>query len=373
MSNTTQAAPKVTVVKEGDTLPPGLLPEGVSTGEAAAELYDLLGSDGEEFSEEADESEQSTSDDDDVAEGSDEDEDESDELDEDDDGLDGDPDEDEDSDDESEDGDEADDESESLPDDTLIDGVPLPGGETTEVTLAELKAGYSRTEDYTRKRQRDAAEHAEVMTEARGIRSEYAERLVKLKETLTQLGPKAPDAELRKTNPGEYAAQAAEYQAYQDTLNKVDGAQDAISAEAAQELEDAKQDYVQLEWGKVVDAVPAWSDQEVATAELAALRKYAMEEKGFSAEEIDSLADSRLLLMLKDNFDMAATQTKGKKKVAAKKKKAKKRLGPGSARLPAKRGKKRQKQQQSADQRAATTGSVSDAAAAIELSLGDDL
>ncbi len=360
--------PKVITVKDGDDLPPGLLPDGMSLDEAEAGLFDALGSDDDELFEEAEELEQSTPEVDEDVDDEEVDEDRDDvDDDEDPDDLD-DVDDKEDLD----DGSDADDVDDDSDDGNLIE-VTLPGGEKITVTPKEAAAGYSRTEDYTRKRQRDVADHADAMSEVREIRSQYAERLQKLKETLTGMGPAAPDAELRKSNPGEYAAQVAEHQAFQDTLERVGSAQDAISEEAQTERDEAVQAHVLLEWDKVVESVPEWGEQEVATVALAELRQFAIDELGFEATEIDSLVDSRLLLMLKQNFELTQKGKKGKKKVEAKKKAARKRLGPGSARTPKKRSAKRRKRQKSADQLAATTGSVRDAARAIELTLGDDL
>jgi len=353
-------APKIETPTSADEIPGGLFDlEGVSAEEAAAGLFDALGSDDDELFEEP-ELEQSTPEDGE----SDDDEDEEIEFDESSDDLDDEDEDDSDEDSEDESDDDEDDEGE---DEALYE---VPGSDGEKVTLEEALAGYSRTADYTRKRQRDAAEHADAMTEVREVRTKYADGLEKLQETLSQLGPKAPDAALRKTNPGEFAAQTAEYQAYQDTLSRVGEARDNIAEEVSSEVLQARQDHVNNEWAKIVDAVPEWKDSEVATKDLAALRKFAMADYGFAAEEIDQLADSRLFLMLKENHDLKAKRKGGKKKIEQKKKSSK-RLAPGSARTPKTRTKGRKKAQKQADQLAASTGSVRDAARAIEMLLDE--
>ena len=88
------------------------------------------------------------------------------------------------------------------------------------------------------------------------------------------------------------------------------------------------------------------------------------------ANKIDQLTDSRLFLMLKENFDLKAKRKKGKEKIGAKKKSSK-RLTPGSAATPRTRKKAGKKAQKQADQLAHQTGSVTDAAKAIELLLDD--
>jgi len=355
------SAPKIETPTSADEIPGGLFDlEGVSAEDAAAGLFDALGSDDDELFEEP-ELEQST------PEGGESEEDEEEEFEFEESGDDLDDEDEEDSDDDSED-ESDDDEDDEGEDEALL--YEVPGSDGEKVTLEEALAGYSRTADYTRKRQRDATEHTEAMVEAREFRKKYADGLEKLQETLSQLGPKAPDAALRKSNPGEFAAQTAEYQAYQDTLNRVGEAQDNIAEEESAEVLQARQDHVNNEWSKIVDAVPAWKDSEVATKELAALRKFAMADYGFAAEEIDQLADSRLFLMLKENHDLKAKRKGGKKKIEQKRKSSK-RLAPGSARTPKTRSKGRRKAQKQADQLAASTGSVTDAAKAIEMLLDD--
>jgi len=356
--------PKIETPTSLDQIPGGAVPQGESQEEAMAGLFDALAAEpefadnddaGEPTPDEGDLGEDGESDEDDDLE------DESDESDEDEEGDDLD----DDSDDESEDGEEGDEDGEDLYE------VTLPGGEKKEVTLEELTAGYSRTEDYTRKRQRDAAEHTQALTEVRGIRDQYKDRLGKLEETLTQLGPKAPDAALRKSNPGEYAAQVAEFNAFQTTLSQVGEAKEAITAEEAAEIAESQRAFVNAEWAKVVQAVPEWADQQAAISGLTALRDHAVG-LGFTNDELDGLADSRLLLLLKENQELTQKRSKGKKKVETKRKTSK-RLRPGSAkRTPASRRSKGRKAQQSADKLAHQSGSVKDAARAIEMLLGDD-
>lgn len=340
---------------------PGGYAEGVSPSEAAEGLFDALAEDSE-FSDN-DELEQSTtseeSEDTDGEFEEFEDEGPVEEEEEAEDGLD------EDFDDELSDGDEGEEGEEALYE------VTLPGGEKSEVTLDELQAGYSRTEDYTRKRQRDAAEHTDAMAEMRDIRSQYADRLEKLETTLADLGPQAPTAALRQSNPGEYAAQMAEYQAFQDTLKQVNTSRDAISDDESAELRQAKQAHVQQEWERAMAKVPEWTNNEKAIADLANLRTHAVDELGFSGPEIDSLADHRLLLMLKENFELKQARRKGKK-VVEKKRKSSKRLKPGSStKTPTARSKQSKRQQAAKDELAASTGSVKDAARAIEMLLDD--
>ncbi len=366
-------ADEIKVIESIDELPGGLKFQGESIEEATKGLFDALGSE-EEFSEEADDEGSQTDDVEDDDAGSDEedseDEDEDDSEDEDDESEDDEDDESEDEDDdseedESEDGDESDEEGEDLY------KVTLPGGEKAEVTLDELTEGYSRTEDYTRKRQRDAKEHSDAMVEIRGIREQYSGRLDKLEEVLGNLGPDKPTTELRKENPGEYAAQMAEYQDFQNSLQLVESAKASVDTERSEEDKDAHKAFVDEEWDKLVTIIPAWTNAETATKDLAALRQHALS-RGFTAAEMDNVSDHRLLHLLWEDYKGKQTTKKVKKKVEGKKTKSRKRLKSGGRKLTSKSS-TRKKQQRLADEQAAVSGNVNDAARAIELALGDEL
>lgn len=270
-------------------------------------------------------------------------------------------------DDESEDG-----ENDEEQDEGLFE-VTLPGGEKAEVTLEELQAGYSRTEDYTRKRQADAEAHRQAMSEVSEVRDRYDAVLAQAEQWLRDQGPKAPDPALRNVDPGEYAAQMAEYNAFEQRMEGIGKEREFISQDQMREMEAARVEKLQAEWNQLLNHVPAWHDDAVRTKEISQLRQHGIDHLGFTAEEIDAVNDHRLLLMLKENYELRAAQSSAKKVVEKKKSKAAKRLAPGSSTKTGRnaRSKKSRRRQADADQLAAQTGSVRDAAAAILLSLDD--
>jgi hypothetical protein len=264
-----------------------------------------------------------------------------------------------------------DDEEQDEGEDADLIEVTLPGGEKKKVTREEAAAGYSRTEDYTRKRQRDAAEHAAAMESLRGIRERYDARLEKLNEVLESSGPKKPDPALRKTNPGEFVAQEAEYEKFQAQLEAVGTERGSIDAERQKELADVRAAIIEQERGKLFDAVPEWkTDEAKAGKELADLAKFAVEAYGFTPEQLDTVVDHRLLLMLRENKVARDRRAKGKKKLEGKKKAAP-RLEPGP-RKP-RRGKARNEAERMRQKMAQQGGSMREHARLLELELGDDL
>lgn len=358
----------VIVPKSADEIPQGLVVDGDTQEEAIAGLFDALGSDDLEpefeldVSEEAESADESDIEDEEDVEGVEDpdeetlEEDESEETEDE---------ESEETEDESDDGDE---EGEG-DDEGLMIEVTLPGGEKIQITPEEAAAGYSRTEDYTRKRQADVAEHTEVMQEARGLRDQYAQGLDKLEEMVRANGPAKPDAALRRSNPGEYAAQMREYDAFEASLTDIGTVKEKITEQVTQEQIDAYNAHVAEGWRQVVGAVPEWADEKVSKPALTALRDHMISEHNFTGEEIDAVADPRVLLLMKENYDLRQTRQKTKEKVTERKAKSK-RLAPGGA-GNRKGGQKRaaKKARSAADQRAMESGSVKDAAAAIELLL----
>jgi hypothetical protein len=266
--------------------------------------------------------------------------------------------------------DDAEDDEESEEDDGegLIE-VTLPGGEKAQVPLDELKAGYSRTADYTRKRQRDAAEHASAMESLRGVREQYDAKLEKLNEVLESTGPQKPDADLRRKNPGEYAAQRAEYEEFQQQLQAVGTERGTIDEARQQELLEMRSGIVEQERATLFEKVPEWgASAETAAKELGELAQFAISEYGFSQEQLDSVVDHRLLLMLREN-KLARDRTSTAKKTLEGKKKKARRLGPGSRNTPPRRGKKRTQNMA----RESGPRTLRDHARQLESELGDDL
>jgi hypothetical protein len=306
-------------------------------------------------------------DDDESEDGEPEDEDEDD-----DDDLEDEEDDDEDSEEDEDDDDE--DEDEEDPEEDDLHEVKVQG-ETLKVALDELKAGYSRTEDYTRKRQADAAEVAEELTKTRDQRGFYEQRLQMLEEAMVELSPADPDwDELRVKNPAEYAAQRADQAERQAAIERVKEEKARVQREKHDENLAAQRELVDMEMARLVKAVPEWANQTAYTAGVESLRSFAQETYGFSDAELDNVVDHRLLLMLRDNMESREKTKSGKKEIRKKSKKSKRMKPGGGERISGKAKTKRNKRKENVRRRKqlARSGSERDAASAIENLLGDD-
>lgn len=219
------------------------------------------------------------------------------------------------------------DETDSEP--NLIE-VTLPGGEKIHITPEEAAAGYTRTQDYTRKRQADAEEHRRAMAEVQALREKYIQSLDAMTQALKQMGPPAPPEDLKRTNRGEWAARMLEHQAYHQWVDSLVQEKSRASEEAAREAEAARHQKLLEEWNKAVAAVPAWSDPDAAAKELGELHNFLVSEYGFSPADIESaVTDHRILLLIRDAHLAKAGQKAAAKAVNAK------RQAAGAKKLPA--------------------------------------
>lgn len=236
-------------------------------------------------------------------------------------------------------------------------------GEEIEVTLDELQKGYSRTQDYTRKTQALAEQRKEAEAELSQVRQErayYAQMLGALEQQLAQ-ADQAPDWDrLYQENPTEWVRQRELWRDKQDKLNAVKAEQERLTATAQQEAAKVRQEQLQLEAQKLVEAIPEWKDSKKAATERAKLMD-AAKAVGYADSELEQIMDHRAVVLLRKAalYDELMGKKSTIKPVPSKGPKTSK---PGSAgSQPTKQSEAKQ-----AQSRLAKTGSMKDAAAAFD-------
>ena len=236
----------------------------------------------------------------------------------------------------------------------------MVGGEAQEVTFDELKRGYSRTADYTRKTQRLAQDRDLFDVDAKAVRGErerYSTLLENLEAAITQNTPQEPDwASLRAKDPGEFAAQFAVHQQNKEKLQQVQAERQRVAEAQQQENARNHQEHLQGEQERLLDAVPAWKDAEKATKERADLLAYG-QTVGFTTDELNNVADHRAIVMLRKA--MLYDRLQQGKPAVRRKTKGSPVVKPGGA----KEAKKPPVPGQVARERLSKTGSVRDATA----------
>jgi hypothetical protein len=179
--------------------------------------------------------------------------------------------------------------------------VTLPGGEEVEVPLDEWKKGYSRHADYTRKTQAAAKRAKEIEAEfesARDARTQYADRLKKLDEMITEMMPPEPDWDtVREEQPEEYQRLYTDWQRAEKKRENLKAERERVAAEEQGEQRAAFAAYVTEQQGILHEALPVLKDSEKAGPYIARLVKYA-ESIGIKREQVEQEPNAGAILVL---------------------------------------------------------------------------
>lgn len=245
-------------------------------------------------------------------------------------------------------------------------------GEEVKVTLDEALKGYQRAQDYTRKTMALAEDRkafdAEKATAAQD-REAYREGLTRLEAFFAKADQddSAAIEALRHTDPAEYAARVVEKQRLEQQRQVIKDEQARVAAETQREADQAQQrqraEYLQAEETKLIGALPEWKDPDKRKAGSKQVADYAAA-IGVTPEELDVLADHRLVVALSDAAKWRALQAK--KPAVQAKVEAVKTAKPGSANQPTSKVTDLTRSKQ----RLAKTGREQDAAAVFLKMLG---
>ena len=199
-------------------------------------------------------------------------------------------------------------------------------GEELEVGIDELKNGYQRQADYTRKSQALAEQRKEteaIQSERMQLEQErqmYANGLQMLQEQQSAKLSEFDNTDwtaLKDEDPYQYMLKKDEYRDAQEKAQNVVQQQQLIQQEQAEQANKARAHFVQQEYSKLVDALPEWNDAKSTIKKD--VQEYASS-VGFRPEEINQLADHRSVLIIKKamEFDRLTTKVAPKKKAVKK-------------------------------------------------------
>ena len=237
-------------------------------------------------------------------------------------------------------------------------------GEELEVDIDELKSGYQRQSDYTRKsqalaearKQNEAIQSERIKLEQE--RQMYANGLQMLREQQAAKLKEFNNVDwetLKEDDPYQYMIKKDEYRDAQEKANNATQQQKIVQQQQAQAQAQVRAEYVQNEYAKLIEALPEWGEKDSTVKED--IRKYAVD-SGYAPEEVDQLADHRSVLILKKamEFDKLTKKVSPKKKAVKKVPKVQK-SGRGKVKSEAAAEKAKQKRT-----RLKKTGTTDDAA-----------
>ena len=183
-------------------------------------------------------------------------------------------------------------------------------GEEVAVSLDELLSGYSRQSDYTRKTQEVANDRKEMETlqqqynsELQQIQQERQQYVDALTNMIANQGSELEKYSnidwdtLRESDPIEYVTTREQYREAQERVQGMQHQQSQVQQAQQAEMKKAHHEMVQVERGKLVEALPEWGEPEKQKELSSNLQSYAREQ-GFSQEELNSLVDHRSILVL---------------------------------------------------------------------------
>lgn len=182
--------------------------------------------------------------------------------------------------------------------------IPVGDGKTEEVTFGDLKKGYLRQADYTRKTQALATERETIGKDRTDLSAERASLTASIEAVgrfVKELIPQEPTAaqweELRRADPAAYAASREEWRSFKERLQGVEVAFQKAQQDSNTELQRTIRDTATREKGKLDDALPEWKDSRVKKRDIADMFESA-KKLGFTDADVQNTVDSRLMLLL---------------------------------------------------------------------------
>ena len=184
-------------------------------------------------------------------------------------------------------------------------------GEVSFVSLKDLKASH-QMESHLQGRIKQSAEdkkECETFKEAetgklQTMVTDATALVVHMEQELMAAVQRTDMDSLRQSNPAEWSAVQREIDLRQNSIQQVKGKLGEIiqanSAEQATKADEVKQAYILEQTEQLITKVPHWSDAEVAKKEIGQLQKAAVEAYGFTEEEISTIGDHRIVMLLMD-------------------------------------------------------------------------
>ncbi len=237
-------------------------------------------------------------------------------------------------------------------------------GEDTQVTLEELQNGYSRQRDYTRKTQELAEQRKVIEAQQQEVSQKdaiYSQLLPRMEATLKGELENEPDWNtLYEADPIAYVREKDVWNEKKQKLQAVQAEAQRVQQESQVEQQKKLQQFVEYGNKQLLDQIPEWQDNEVASKEKMSIRDYGVNVLGYTPQEMDSVYDYRVLLGLRNAWLQHKTQQATKVK-PTEKKAAARTARPGTSNVP-----KSTTPVKKAKQRLAKTGKVQDAAKLFE-------
>jgi len=175
------------------------------------------------------------------------------------------------------------------------------GGKEFEVTLDELRNGYQRQSDYTRKSQSLAEQRKTFEANLHAVQNErqqYSQILDKVTDgqdvEVTRL-QNIDWTSLKEADPMEYMEKRIELQEAKEKVTSLKQEQTRVNSQNQREYQHQLTQVLESEARKLGEALPEYLDSKSDLRQQ--LREYALN-SGFTERDVDSIADHKVILVL---------------------------------------------------------------------------
>jgi len=194
----------------------------------------------------------------------------------------------------------------------LSDETKIKLDDGSELSIGEIKKGYLRQADYTKKTQELAAEREKLgslETAKVEIRNQSLNEIGKIKHQLATHWKYNFDInwqQLAQDDPYEYAVKKEQAAAFEGQVQQIAQLENAMKAENERVERETFAANQQRAREEIVQKFPEFGNKETATPILKGMTKY-LSDNGFSKDEIEGIADSRVLSILYSAYKAQAT------------------------------------------------------------------
>lgn len=172
-------------------------------------------------------------------------------------------------------------------------------GQEFEVTLDELRNGYSRDADYRRKTEELSLERKQVQSESEKQRQDYSSKLNELGQIMSvaaeQFNSEISEADLDKLydeDPTEAAKIERRMRKKQDQFN-------SAFEKVKEEQQNQHNAYVAQEYQKLAQKIPEFNDRAKARKLTSEISDY-LSDYGFTIKEMANIHDHRQIMLITD-------------------------------------------------------------------------
>jgi len=183
-------------------------------------------------------------------------------------------------------------------------------GKTQKVNLDELKEGYSKGSDYTRKTMELGEQRRTLDSEidtiskdkeaVKKMREEYATKLQAVEQNL-QIDDNVDWVKLAQEDPTEYAVKKAEYDRKKELQRNIQLERQKLAEQQRKEQEQIYRNHILKEQGKLVELMPIMGDENKAPKLMEEIGKFAIKQ-GYTEQEVRMIVDHRAVKTLHDAY-----------------------------------------------------------------------